>query len=330
MLGQPVSMLIPRVVGFKLTGELPAGTTATDLVLTITEMLRKHGVVGKFVEFYGEGVGATSLANRATIGNMSPEFGSTAAIFPIDDETLKLPAADRPLRAAGRARRGVRQGAGPVAGPGRRAGLLREAGARPVHRRAVDRRARSARRTASCWPAPPSSSPATCATTSPTTRRRARSPSRPPTPRPPHNGVPTKPTLVTAPDGIDVRDRPRRRHGRRDHLLHQHLEPVRHGRRRAGGEEGRREGPDPQAVGQDHPRPGLQGRHRLLRQGGPDPVPRQARLQPGRLRLHHLHRQLRARCPRRSPRRSTTPTSPSPRCSPATATSRAGSTPTSR
>ncbi|MFI5638330.1 aconitate hydratase AcnA [Streptomyces goshikiensis] len=89
MLGQPVSMLIPRVVGFKLTGELPTGTTATDLVLTITEMLRKHGVVGKFVEFYGEGVAATSLANRATIGNMSPEFGSTAAMFPIDDETLK-------------------------------------------------------------------------------------------------------------------------------------------------------------------------------------------------------------------------------------------------
>src|SRR5690242_1517503 len=89
MLGQPVSMLIPRVVGFKLHGELPAGATATDLVLTITEMLRKHGVVGKFVEFYGEGVAATSLANRATIGNMSPEFGSTAAIFPIDGETIK-------------------------------------------------------------------------------------------------------------------------------------------------------------------------------------------------------------------------------------------------
>jgi aconitate hydratase len=89
MLGQPVSMLIPRVVGFKLTGEIPAGTTATDVVLTITEMLRKHGVVGKFVEFYGAGVGAVPLANRATIGNMSPEFGSTAAIFPIDEETVK-------------------------------------------------------------------------------------------------------------------------------------------------------------------------------------------------------------------------------------------------
>ena len=88
MLGQPVSMLIPRVVGFKLSGELPEGATATDLVLTITEMLRKHGVVGKFVEFYGPGVAAVPLANRATIGNMSPEYGSTAAIFPIDDETI--------------------------------------------------------------------------------------------------------------------------------------------------------------------------------------------------------------------------------------------------
>ncbi|MGD9955740.1 MAG: aconitate hydratase AcnA [Candidatus Nanopelagicales bacterium] len=89
MLGQPVSMLIPRVVGFKLSGQAPEGTTATDLVLTITEMLRKHGVVGKFVEFYGDGVSAVPLANRATIGNMSPEYGSTVAIFPIDDETLR-------------------------------------------------------------------------------------------------------------------------------------------------------------------------------------------------------------------------------------------------
>ncbi len=89
MLGQPVSMLIPRVVGFKLNGSLTDGTTATDLVLTITQMLRKHGVVGKFVEFYGSGVAAVPLANRATIGNMSPEFGSTCAIFPIDAETIR-------------------------------------------------------------------------------------------------------------------------------------------------------------------------------------------------------------------------------------------------
>ena len=88
MLGQPVSMLIPRVVGFKLTGEIPAAVTATDVVLTITQQLRQHGVVGKFVEFYGDGVAAVPLANRATIGNMSPEFGSTAAIFPIDGVTM--------------------------------------------------------------------------------------------------------------------------------------------------------------------------------------------------------------------------------------------------
>jgi aconitate hydratase len=88
MLGQPISMLIPRVVGFKLSGEMPEGATATDLVLTITEMLRKHGVVSKFVEFYGPGVAAVPLANRATIGNMSPEYGSTIAVFPIDEETI--------------------------------------------------------------------------------------------------------------------------------------------------------------------------------------------------------------------------------------------------
>ena len=89
LLGQPVSMLIPRVVGFKLTGQLPLGTTATDMALTITEILRKHGVVGKFVEFYGPGVTAVPMANRTTIGNMSPEYGSTCAIFPIDEEALR-------------------------------------------------------------------------------------------------------------------------------------------------------------------------------------------------------------------------------------------------
>src|ERR671922_155539 len=163
MLGQPVSMLIPRVVGFKLTGELTPGTTATDLVLTITEMLRKHGVVGKFVEFYGEGVAATSLANRATIGNMSPEFGSTAAIFPIDDETLNY------LKLTGRSEQQV---------------ALVEAYAKEQ----------------GLWLDPPDAG---------------------------HR-----------PRRLDLRDRPRRRHRRRDHLLHQHLEPVGHGRRRAGGQEG--------------------------------------------------------------------------------------------
>ena len=89
MLGQPMAMLIPEVIGFELTGKLPAGATATDLVLTVTEMLRKKGVVDKFVEFFGDGLANLPLADRATIGNMSPEFGSTCAIFPIDEETIR-------------------------------------------------------------------------------------------------------------------------------------------------------------------------------------------------------------------------------------------------
>ena len=89
MLGQPISMLLPQVVGFRLDGELPEGATATDLVLTVTEMLRERGVVSKFVEFFGPGLHTLGLADRATIGNMSPEFGSTCAIFPVDRETLR-------------------------------------------------------------------------------------------------------------------------------------------------------------------------------------------------------------------------------------------------
>ncbi|MGH3633175.1 MAG: aconitate hydratase, partial [Mycobacterium sp.] len=102
MLGQPMSMLIPQVLGLKLTGELPAGTTATDLVLTVAELLRKTGVVGKFVEFYGPGVVNVPLANRATIGNMSPEYGATCAIFPIDQVTLDY------LRLTGRSEQRIR------------------------------------------------------------------------------------------------------------------------------------------------------------------------------------------------------------------------------
>ena len=100
MLGQPISMLIPEVVGFRLTGRLPEGATATDLVLTITELLRKQGVVGKFVEFFGAGLGHLTLADRATLGNMCPEYGATVAIFPIDDDDARLPAADGPRRAS--------------------------------------------------------------------------------------------------------------------------------------------------------------------------------------------------------------------------------------
>ena len=139
MLGQPISMLIPKVVGFRLTGELPSGATATDLVLTITELLRKHGVVGKFVEFYGEGVAAVPVANRATIGNMSPEFGSTCAIFPIDENTLDY------LRLTGRPGEQVAlveayaKEQGLWHDPEPASAVLRGAQPRPVHRGPVDR-----------------------------------------------------------------------------------------------------------------------------------------------------------------------------------------------
>ena len=138
MLGQAMSMLIPRVVGFKLGGELPEGATATDLVLTVTQMLREHGAVGKFVEFYGPGIPNTPLADRATIGNMSPEFGSTCAIFPIDAETLRYMEFTGRSKRADRDRRGLRARAGPVARRELRgADLLRDARARPRRRRAV-------------------------------------------------------------------------------------------------------------------------------------------------------------------------------------------------
>ena len=143
MLGQPVSMLIPRVVGFKLTGERPAGVTATDVVLTVTEMLRKHGVVGKFVEFYGEGVAEVPLANRATLGNMSPEFGSTAAIFPIDEVTIDY------LKMTGRSDEQLAlveayaKEQGMWHDPDARAEVLRVHRAGPVRCRRVDRRAQA-------------------------------------------------------------------------------------------------------------------------------------------------------------------------------------------
>ena len=138
MLGQPMSMLIPRVVGFRLSGELPEGSTATDLVLTVTQMLREHGVVGKFVEFYGPGVPNLPLADRATIGNMSPEFGSTCAMFPIDAETLRY------LEFSGRPQERIELVEAYAREQGlwhdselRGADLLGDAGARPRRRRAV-------------------------------------------------------------------------------------------------------------------------------------------------------------------------------------------------
>ena len=243
MLGQPVSMLIPRVVGFKLHGELPAGATATDLVLTITEMLRKHGVVGKFVEFYGAGVAAVPLANRATIGNMSPEFGSTCAIFPIDDETISYlrspaarPSSSRWSRPTPRSR-----ACGTTRTASRPTPSTWSWTWRPWCPRSP---ARSARRTAWCWPRPRTSSPRSCR---PTPRR---APSRP---------------------------RSRMDDGTQFDIDHGAVviasitsctntsNPSGDARRGAAGQEGGGEGPARQAVGQDHPGARLEGRHRLLR-----------------------------------------------------------------
>ena len=161
MLGQPMPMVIPDVVGFKLTGKLREGATATDLVLTVTAMLRKKGVVNKFVEFYGDGLADMPLANRATIANMAPEYGATCGFFPVDEITLGYLKTTN--RGAGRqARRGLRQEAGPVA--------LQEVAGADLHRHAVSSTSvkssrawpgRSARRTASRSPRPPSSSSAT-------------------------------------------------------------------------------------------------------------------------------------------------------------------------
>ncbi len=140
MLGQPLSMLVPKVVGFKLSGELREGATATDLVLTVTERLRQVGVVGKFVEYFGDGVASLSLADRATLGNMSPEYGATCGFFPVDQRDDRLPPAHGQERRADRARRGVLQGEPPLARPVGARDVLGDRRARPRRRRAVDRR----------------------------------------------------------------------------------------------------------------------------------------------------------------------------------------------
>ena len=191
MLGQPVSMLIPRVVGFKLTGDLPEGATATDLVLTITEMLRKHGVVGKFVEFYGPGVVGAAAGQPGHHRQHEPGVRLHHRGLPDRRGDDQVPQAHRPHRGAARAGRGLRQGAGPLARPGRRAALLREARARPGDRRPVARRPEAPAGPGLARPTPRRPSAARWPTTSTAattqdargTTRRSPSPSRPATRR---------------------------------------------------------------------------------------------------------------------------------------------------
>ncbi len=269
MLGQPISMLIPKVVGFRLSGEMPPGTTATDLVLTITELLRKHGVVGKFVEFHGDGVAAVPVANRATIGNMSPEFGSTCAIFPIDDETLAY------LRLTGRAEEHVAL----VEAYAKEQGLWHDpardivfseeldldlstivpsiAGPKRPQDRVALSDAKNAFREAVTAYVPGSEQDDGVADTFPASDPIAAEPAR---------------QAVQGDAGQAGRrhhghHRPRVGRDRGHHLVHQHLQPVGHGRRGAAGQEGRRRRAEPEALGQDHAGARLQGGHGLLRAG---------------------------------------------------------------
>jgi aconitate hydratase len=267
MLGQPLSMLLPPVVGLRISGELRPGTTATDVVLTVTELLRDHGVVGAFVECYGPGVGALPLETRATIGNMSPEYGATCTMFPIDQVTIDY------MRFTGRDETHLAlveayakeqglwhtaDGIEPVyseyatldlgdvepslAGPSRPQDRVALAGAGDAFRVALDRTPRTSTEAPQAAPAPP-------------------------------------------PGGRGCR-----RGG--DHQLHQHLEPPGHGRSGPAGQERRGARPAGQAVGQDLARPGLTGRYGLSRAGPTRGAPRAAGVLPRRLRLHHLHRQF--------------------------------------
>ena len=148
MLGEAISMLVPQVVGFRLTGALPEGATATDLVLTVTQILRETGVVGKFVEYFGHGLETLPLADRATIGNMSPEYGATCGFFPVDDETLRyLRLTGRPAE-RDRARRGVLQGERALARPGRARRRTRRSSSSTSRRSSRRSPGRGARRTA--------------------------------------------------------------------------------------------------------------------------------------------------------------------------------------
>ncbi len=267
MLGQPVSMLIPRVVGFKLNGDLPEGATATDLVLTITEMLRKHGVVGKFVEFYGPGVSALPLANRATIGNMSPEFGSTIAVFPIDERDHQVPRAHRSAdeqlalveayakeqglwhdpaaepRFSEKLELDLATVVPSLAGPKRPQDRVSLSEAKESFRGALtDYADGSADEESNGYDEaveesfPASDAPANGA-------RRGGAQGLPLRGARPTAADASNPALVTLADGTQVRARPRRGRDRRDHLVHQHLQPVGDDRRGAAGQEGRREGP---------------------------------------------------------------------------------------
>ncbi len=295
MLGEAISMLVPQVVGFRLHGALPQGATATDLVLTVTQILRQTGVVGKFVEYFGHGLAGLTLADRATLGNMSPEYGATCGFFPVDDETLRY------LRLTGRNEEKVAL----VEAYCKETGLWHTPDEQSTYSQVVE---------------------LDLSTVEPSIA----GPRRPQDRIPLHEGrnafsaaLPSfgvaegnghvdeadeesmdgsdAPALTataerTAVEADDRRrdggDRSRRRRDRRDHVLHEYVQSGRDDRRRAAREEGRRTRPLAQALGEDEPRARLPRRHRVLREVRADALSRRARLQHGRVRLHDVHRQL--------------------------------------
>ncbi len=307
LLGQPLYQPMPTVVGVRLHGELPIGSTATDLVLVVTELLRGHGVVGAFVEFAGDGLAGLTLADRATISNMSPEFGATAAIFPIDDETLTY------LRLTGRATDQVAL----VEAYAREQGLWREPGGGPdfdetleLDLASVEPSLAGPRRPQDRVPLP-----------SDPRELRGRLPGRAAGQRrqqpgdgrgrPRRRGRADRRHRRSGRhrDRWPRRHHPQRRGGhRRHHVVHQHQQPDGHGRGRPPGAQRGRARPDGRPDGQDQPRPGLPRGHALPRGGRAHGAPRRAGLRSRRLRLHDLHRQLRAaRRTRRSRRRGARP-----------------------
>ena len=298
MLGQPVSMLVPQVVGFRLTGSLPEGATATDLVLTVTQMLRRKGVVGKFVEYFGDGLANLPLADRATIANMAPEYGATCGLFPIDAETLRyLRLTGRPesliqlVEAYAKAQGMFHTATSPeveysdtleldlstvepsLAGPRRPQDRVPLKNAKTSFHAALEEMLVGATRQESGGrdiagrrgASPPKEAAAAVAVAEPEVDKASR------------------------PAGFDHE---RLGRDRRDHQLHEYVEPVGHGCGRFTGQEGRRARPAHQPVGQGQPGARLEGRDRLPAGCGARHVSRQAAIQPGRLRLHDMYRQL--------------------------------------